>query len=70
MPTTSFAASPLNVERKSSGLVTSGFAGNPVILDDGEETLRVETDADVHLGQEVTVRGRRDGETFVAEELG
>ena len=43
--------------------------GDPVILDDGEETLRVETNADVHLGQEVTVRGRRDGETFVAEEL-
>ena len=43
--------------------------GNPVILDDGEETLHVETNADVHLGQEVTVRGRRDGETFVAEEL-
>ncbi|PSQ41540.1 replication factor A, partial [Halobacteriales archaeon SW_5_68_122] len=43
--------------------------GDPVILDDGEETLHVETNADVHLGQEVTVRGRRDGETFVAEEL-
>jgi len=43
--------------------------GDPVILDSGEETLHVETDADVHLGQEVTVRGRRDGERFVAEEL-
>ena len=43
--------------------------GDPVILDDGEETLHVETNADVHLGQEVTVRGRRDGGTFVAEEL-
>jgi replication factor A1 len=32
-------------------------AGNPVVLDDGEETLSVETDADLHLGQEVTVRG-------------
>jgi replication factor A1 len=32
-------------------------AGNPVVLDDGEETMSVETDADVHLGQEVTVRG-------------
>ncbi|WP_439028405.1 single-stranded DNA binding protein [Haloarchaeobius sp. DT45] len=32
-------------------------AGNPVILDDGEETMSVETDADVHLGQEVTARG-------------
>ncbi|WP_254841388.1 single-stranded DNA binding protein [Natronomonas marina] len=43
--------------------------GDPVILDSGEETLRVETDADVHLGQEVTVRGHRDGDSFVAEEL-
>ncbi|WP_435344331.1 single-stranded DNA binding protein [Haloarchaeobius sp. HRN-SO-5] len=37
-------------------------AGSPVILDDGEETMSVETDADVHLGQEVTARGTvRDG---------
>ncbi len=43
--------------------------GDPVILDDGEETLHVETDADVHLGQEVTVRGRRDGDRFVAEDV-
>jgi replication factor A1 len=43
--------------------------GDPLILDSGDETLRVETDADVHLGQEVTVRGRRDGETFRADEL-
>ncbi|WP_227133275.1 single-stranded DNA binding protein [Halorubellus salinus] len=32
-------------------------AGNPVVLDDGEETMSVDTEADVHLGQEVTVRG-------------
>ncbi|WP_227352685.1 single-stranded DNA binding protein [Haladaptatus salinisoli] len=37
-------------------------AGNPVVLDDGQETVSVETDADVHLGQEVTARGElRDG---------
>lgn len=37
-------------------------AGSPVVLDDGEETVSVETSADVHLGQEVTARGRlRDG---------
>ncbi|HKL30000.1 MAG TPA: single-stranded DNA binding protein [Natrialbaceae archaeon] len=37
-------------------------AGDPVVLDDGEETVSVETDADVHLGQQVTVRGvLRDG---------
>ncbi|MFB6106442.1 MAG: single-stranded DNA binding protein [Halobacteriaceae archaeon] len=37
-------------------------AGSPVILDDGEQTVSVETDADVTLGQELTVRGEmRDG---------
>jgi replication factor A1 len=37
-------------------------AGSPVVLDDGDETVSVETDADVHLGQEVTARGElRDG---------
>jgi replication factor A1 len=43
--------------------------GDPIILDSGEETVQVETDADVHLGQEVTVRGHREGERFVAQEL-
>jgi ssDNA-binding replication factor A large subunit len=44
-------------------------AQNPVILDDGEETVSVETDADVTLGEEVTVRGLlRDGRVR-AEEL-
>ncbi|NHN48294.1 single-stranded DNA binding protein [Halostella sp. JP-L12] len=32
-------------------------AGEPVVLDDGEETMSVDTDEDVRLGQEVTVRG-------------
>ena len=32
-------------------------AGSPVVLDDGEETMSVETDADVGLGEEVTARG-------------
>ncbi|MFO7926967.1 MAG: single-stranded DNA binding protein [Halobacteriota archaeon] len=43
--------------------------GDPVILDSGKETVRVETDADVHLGQEVTVRGRRDGDRFLADDV-
>ncbi len=33
-------------------------AGDPVVLDDGERTVSVETGAAVHLGEEVTVRGR------------
>jgi replication factor A1 len=32
-------------------------AGNPVVLDDGTETRSVETEADLRLGEEVTVRG-------------
>ncbi|MFB6163863.1 MAG: single-stranded DNA binding protein [Haloarculaceae archaeon] len=31
--------------------------GQPVVLDDGEQTMSVETDATVQLGQEVTARG-------------
>ncbi|WP_276274558.1 single-stranded DNA binding protein [Haladaptatus sp. QDMS2] len=37
-------------------------AGNPVVLDDGKETMSVETSQTVQLGQEITVRGTlRDG---------
>ena len=37
-------------------------AGEPVVLDDGQDTLSVETTESVTLGQEVTVRGTmRDG---------
>ncbi len=43
--------------------------GDPIILDSGDETVRVETDADVHLGQEVTVRGQRDGDRFLADDV-
>ncbi|WEL22367.1 single-stranded DNA binding protein [Halorhabdus sp. BNX81] len=43
--------------------------GDPVILDDGEETVTVDTGESVRLGEEVTIRGqRRDGE-IDAEEL-
>ena len=37
-------------------------AGNPVVLDDGEETVSVETTEDVTLGQKLTARGElREG---------
>jgi len=32
-------------------------AGDPVVLDDGTETRSIETEADLRLGEEVTVRG-------------
>jgi replication factor A1 len=44
-------------------------AQDPVILDDGEETMSVDTDADVTLGQEVTVRGSLQDGRLQAEEL-
>ncbi len=43
--------------------------GDPVVLDDGERTLTVETDADVGLGQEVTVRGRMDDDRLDADDV-
>ena len=37
-------------------------AGNPVVLDDGKQTKSVETDAELRLGETVTVRGsEQDG---------
>jgi replication factor A1 len=45
-------------------------AGDPVVLDDGRRTRSVETDADLRLGEEVTVRGRvRDGRIDAEEVL-
>ncbi|MFC3478211.1 single-stranded DNA binding protein [Halobacterium litoreum] len=64
---TSSDASADGEEVEFTGVVVQ--AQNPVILDDGEETMSVETDADVTLGQELTVRGSlRDGR-LNAEEL-
>ena len=44
-------------------------AGNPVVLDDGEETVSVETSEKVHLGQEVTARGELRNGRLDAEEV-
>jgi replication factor A1 len=44
-------------------------AGDPVLLDDGEETMTVRTGEDVHLGQEVRVRGPVQDGTLDAEEF-
>lgn len=41
--------------------------GTPVIVDDGEEAVRVETDVSLTLGQEVTVSGTRHGDRIDAE---
>jgi replication factor A1 len=43
--------------------------GEPVILDDGTETMSVETDATLRLGEEITARGPYDGEVLDAEDI-
>ncbi|WP_331234762.1 single-stranded DNA binding protein [Natronorarus salvus] len=43
--------------------------GDPTILDDGEETMRVVTDADLSLGEEVTARGTMREGRLDAEEV-
>jgi replication factor A1 len=43
--------------------------GEPVVLDDGTETMSVETDARLRLGEEVTVRGELVDERLDADEL-
>ena len=44
-------------------------AGDPVILDDGEKTLSVDTTDDVELGQEVTVEGTLHDGRLDADEV-
>jgi replication factor A1 len=44
-------------------------AGDPVVLDDGSQTRSVETDANLRLGEEVTVRGRLSGDRLHADEV-
>jgi replication factor A1 len=43
--------------------------GDPVVLDDGSETMSVETDQTLRLGEEVTARGPVVGDRLDAEEL-
>lgn len=44
-------------------------AGDPIVLDNGTETMRVETDTDVHLGEEITARGAVSDGRLDAEEV-
>jgi replication factor A1 len=43
--------------------------GDPVVLDNGEETISVATGEDLELGEEVTIRGRREGSRVYADEV-
>ncbi|WP_276280453.1 single-stranded DNA binding protein [Halorussus caseinilyticus] len=44
-------------------------AGDPIILDDGQETVSVDSSADVTLGQKVTARGELHDGTLDAEDV-
>jgi len=44
-------------------------AGSPIILDNGTETRQVETDTELRLGEEVTVRGSETDGTIDADEV-
>jgi replication factor A1 len=44
-------------------------AGDPVILDDGEKTVSVDTGADVELGEEITVTGTLRGGRLEADDV-
>jgi len=54
-------------EAEFTGVVVQ--AGSPVILDDGERTVSVETETDVELGQEVTVKGHLEEGRLDATEV-
>ncbi|WP_254273188.1 single-stranded DNA binding protein [Haloarcula marina] len=43
--------------------------GDPVVLDDGEQTMSVETSERVQLGQEITVRGAMDDDRLDADDV-
>jgi replication factor A1 len=43
--------------------------GEPVVLDDGTETMSVDTDATLRLGEEVTVRGELRDERLDADDV-
>jgi replication factor A1 len=43
--------------------------GEPVVLDDGTETMSVDTDANLRLGEEVTVRGELRDERLDADDV-
>jgi len=44
-------------------------AGSPIILDNGTETRQIETDTELRLGEEVTVRGTEADGTIDAEDV-
>ncbi len=50
-----------------SGVVVQ--TGNPIVLDDGKQTIKIREDRSVELGQEITVRGTKTGEEVRVDEF-
>ncbi|WP_436923225.1 single-stranded DNA binding protein [Halosimplex amylolyticum] len=61
------AATAATEEVEFTGTVVQ--TGDPVILDDGQETMQVETDAALTLGQEVTARGSLRDDRLDADDV-
>jgi len=61
------AAATAEEEIEFTGTVVQ--TGDPVILDDGEETVQVDTDATLTLGQEVTARGHLNDDRLDADDV-
>ncbi|MBV0902627.1 single-stranded DNA binding protein [Haloarcula salina] len=65
--TTGDAAQSAGQQVEFTGTVVQ--TGDPVVLDDGEQTMSVETGERVQLGQEVTVRGELRDDRLDAEDV-
>jgi replication factor A1 len=50
-----------------SGVVVQ--TGDPIVLDDGEQTVKIREDRAVELGEEITVRGTKTGEELRVDEF-
>ena len=50
-------------------VVQPGSEDTPLVLDNGEETMHVETDEEVMLGERLTVVGRKQDDRLVADRL-
>ncbi|EMA60803.1 single-stranded DNA binding protein [Halorubrum lipolyticum] len=65
-------ATAATAERSAEDIEFTGTVvqtGDPVVLDDGQRTKSVETDASLRLGEEVTVRGTERGGTIDADDV-
>lgn len=64
-----FASTETDTEEpiEFSGIVVQ--TGDPIVLDDGEQTIKIREDRSVELGEEITVRGTKTGEEVRVDEF-